>query len=102
AISGALHAIGTNGAKPVPPLNLVGDYGGGALYLAMGVLAGIVEASRSGKGQIVDAAMIDGAASLMTVVYGMRAAGLWQDERDANMLDGGAPFYACYETKDRK
>jgi alpha-methylacyl-CoA racemase len=99
---GALHAIGPAEGPPRPPLSLVGDYGGGALYLAMGVLAGIVEASRSGKGQIVDAAMIDGAASLMTVVYGMRAAGLWQDERDANMLDGGAPFYACYETKDRK
>ena len=99
---GALHAIGPAEGPPRPPLSLVGDYGGGALYLAMGVLAAIVEASQSGKGQVVDAAMIDGAASLMTVVYGMRAAKLWQDERDANMLDGGAPFYACYETKDGK
>lgn len=102
AISGALHAIGTNGAKPVPPLNLVGDFGGGALYLTMGVLAGIIEAQRSGKGQVVDTAMSDGAASLMTMFYGMTAMGIWKDERGSNMLDGGAHFYDTYETKDGK
>src|ERR1700761_4602949 len=102
AISGALHAIGTKDAKPVPPLNLVGDFGGGALYLAMGVLAGIVEAQRSGEGQVVDAAMTDGAASLMTMFYGMTAMGIWKDERGSNMLDGGAHFYDTYETKDGK
>ena len=102
ATTGVLHAIGPKDGPPVPPLSLVGDYGGGALYLGLGLLAAIVEASRSGKGQVVDAAMVDGAASLMTVVYGMRAAGLWEDERGANFIDGGAPFYACYETKDGK
>jgi alpha-methylacyl-CoA racemase len=102
AISGALHAIGANGAKPVPPLNLVGDFGGGALYLALGVVCGIVEAQKSGKGQVVDAAMTDGAASLMTMFYGMTAMGIWKDERGSNMLDGGAHFYDTYETKDGK
>src|SRR5882724_2912490 len=99
---GALAAIGPADGPPTPPLSLVGDYGGGSLYLALGILAAVIEAKRSGRGQVVDAAMIDGAASLMTVVYGMHAAGLWRDERGANYLDGGAPFYACYETKDRK
>jgi alpha-methylacyl-CoA racemase len=102
AISGALHAIGTKGAKPVPPLNLVGDFGGGALYLALGVVCGIVEAQKSGKGQVVDAAMTDGAASLMTMFYGMTAMGIWKDERGSNMLDGGAHFYDTYETRDGK
>jgi len=102
AISGALHAIGTNGKKPVPPLNLVGDFGGGALYLALGIVAAILEAQRSGKGQVVDVAMSDGAASLMTMFYGMTAMGIWKDERGANMLDGGAHFYDTYETKDGK
>ncbi len=99
ALSGALHAIGTAG-KPVPPLNLVGDYGGGALYLAMGLLAALHESKASGRGQVVDAAMVDGAASLMSVFYGMHAAGRWSDERGANLLDGGAPFYDTYETRD--
>ena len=99
---GALHAIGPAAGPPLPPLSLVADYGGGALYLALGILAAIVETRRSAKGQVVDAAMIDGAASLMTVVYGMHAAGIWKDERGANALDGGAPYYACYETKDGK
>jgi alpha-methylacyl-CoA racemase len=102
AISGALHAMGRSGAPPAPPLNLVGDYGGGALYLAMGVCAALYEAQRSGKGQVVDAAITDGAASLMSVIYGLRASGVWSDERDANLLDGGAPFYDVYETKDGK
>ena len=102
ALTGALHAIGQKNGSPVPPLNLVGDFGGGALYLAMGVLAAIVEANRSGKGQVVDAAMTDGAASLMTVFYGLLAADRWHDERGVNVLDGGAHFYNVYETSDAK
>ena len=102
ALSGALHAMGNNGQKPVPPLNLVGDFGGGALYLAFGVACGLIEAKRSGKGQVVDAAMTDGAASLMTMFYGMSASGFWQDQRGSNMLDSGAHFYDTYETKDGK
>jgi alpha-methylacyl-CoA racemase len=100
ALTGALHAIGPSGGSPLPPLNLVGDYGGGALYLALGVLAALVERQRSGEGQVVDAAMVEGAASLMTVFYAMRAAGIWKDERGENVLDGGAPYYAVYETSD--
>ncbi|MGQ0533232.1 MAG: CaiB/BaiF CoA transferase family protein [Caulobacteraceae bacterium] len=102
AISGALHAMGRKDDAPAPPLNLVGDYGGGSLYLAMGVCAALYEAQRSGQGQVIDAAITDGAASLMSVIYGLRASGVWSDERDANLLDGGAPFYDVYETKDGK
>jgi alpha-methylacyl-CoA racemase len=102
ALSGALHAMGRKGAPPAPPLNLVGDYGGGALYLAMGICAALFEAQRSGQGQVIDAAITDGAASLMGVMYGLRASGIWSDERDANLLDGGAHFYDFYETKDGK
>ena len=102
ALSGALYAIGRMGQPPSPPLNLVGDYGGGALYLAMGVCAALYEAQRSGKGQVIDAAITDGTASLMGVMYGLRASGIWSDERDANLLDGGAPFYDVYETADAK
>ncbi len=102
ALSGALHAMGRGDAPPAPPLNLVGDYGGGALYLAMGVLAALHEAQRSGKGQVVDAAITDGTASLMSVMYGLRASGIWTDDRDANLLDGGAHFYDVYETNDGK
>jgi alpha-methylacyl-CoA racemase len=100
ALSGALHAIGSAGDKPVPPLNLVGDYGGGALYLALGVMAALFERHSSGAGQVVDAAMVDGAASLASVFYGLAAAGQWRAERGANLLDGGAPFYDSYETAD--
>ena len=102
ALTGALHAIGPRGGKPVPPLNLVGDFGGGALYLAFGVVCALLEAQRSGKGQVVDAAMTDGAASLMSMFYAMTAMGIWKDERSRNMLDGGAHFYDTYETKDGK
>jgi len=102
AITGALHAIGLKDAKPVPPLNLVGDFGGGALYLAFGLVCAILEARSSGKGQVVDVAMSDGAASLMTMFYAMAATGFWKDERSSNMLDGGAHFYDTYETKDGK
>ncbi|HVN88426.1 MAG TPA: CaiB/BaiF CoA-transferase family protein [Candidatus Binataceae bacterium] len=102
ALSGALHSIGRRGGAPTPPLNLVGDFGGGALYLAFGVVAGLLEAQKSGKGQVIDASMVDGAASLMTAIYGMHGAGIWTDERGANMLDTGAHYYDVYETKDGK
>ena len=100
ALTGALAAIGRAGEAPTPPLNLVGDFGGGALYLALGVLAALVEARRSGRGQVVDAAMIDGAASLMTAVYGLAGAGIWGEARGTNLLDGGAHLYDVYETSD--
>jgi alpha-methylacyl-CoA racemase len=100
ALTGALHAIGEPGRKPVPPLNLVGDYGGGALYLAFGLMAALYERQRSGRGQVVDAAMVDGAGSLASIFYGISASGRWSAERGRNLLDGGAPFYDCYETAD--
>jgi alpha-methylacyl-CoA racemase len=99
ALTGALHAIGT-ADKPVPPLNLVGDFGGGALYLAFGLLAGVIHARAAGQGQVIDCAMTDGAASLMSMFYGMAASGMWSEDRRANMLDGGAPFYDTYECAD--
>jgi len=102
ALTGALHAIGRAGQPPTPPLNLVGDFGGGALYLALGVVAALFEANRSGQGQVVDAAMIDGAASLMTAAYSLLGAGLANDVRGVNLLDGGAHFYDVYETSDGK
>ncbi|HVN29461.1 MAG TPA: CaiB/BaiF CoA-transferase family protein [Candidatus Binataceae bacterium] len=102
ALSGALHSIGRRGEAPVPPLNLVGDFGGGALYLALGVVAGILETQKSGKGQVVDAAMVDGAASLMTAIYGIHGSGRWTDNRGDNILDTGAHYYDVYETKDGK
>lgn len=101
ALSGALSAIGPQDA-PLPPLNLVGDFGGGGMMLAVGVLAAVIEASRSGQGQVVDASMVDGASLLMASTYGMRAAGLWNDERANNPLDGGAPWYSTYPTADGK
>src|ERR1700761_8740456 len=101
AITGALHAIGTS-EKPIPPLNLVGDFGGGALYLAFGLLAGVIQARATGTGQVVDVAMSDGAASLMSMFYGFKATGTWKEERRKNLLDGGAHFYDTYETKDGK
>jgi alpha-methylacyl-CoA racemase len=100
ALTGVLHAIGPAGGKPVPPLNLVGDYGGGALYLAFGVMAALFERQRSGRGQVVDAAMVDGAASLASIFWGLQAAGQWSEPRGENLLDGGAPFYDTYETAD--
>lgn len=100
ALTGALHAMGHKDGRPVPPLNLVGDFGGGSLYLAMGVLAALFERQQSGQGQVIDAAMVDGAASLMTMFYGMKGAGLWSDTRGANMLDSGAPWYDTYECAD--
>jgi alpha-methylacyl-CoA racemase len=102
ALSGVLHAIGPKDGAPVPPLNLVGDFGGGALYLALGLVSGILEAQKSGKGQVVDTAMVDGAASLMTTFFGLMAAGMWKDERGVNILDTGAHYYNVYETSDGK
>lgn len=102
AITGSLHAIGPKDGPPAIPLNLVGDFGGGALYLAMGVLAGIIEARTSGKGQVVDCAMTDGSASLMTIFYALSAMGRWKGQRGSNAVDGGAPYYRVYETKDGK
>jgi alpha-methylacyl-CoA racemase len=102
ALAGVLHSIGRAGAPPTPPLNLVGDFGGGALYLALGVACGIIAAQRSGKGQVVDAAMVDGAASLAAMFWGLRAAGQMSLTRGENLLDSGAFFYDVYECKDGK
>lgn len=102
AIGGALWSLGRADSAPVPPLNLVGDFGGGGMLLAFGMVAALLEAARSGEGQVVDAAMVDGAASLMTMIHAFHRHGLWNDERGANMLDTGAPFYEVYETSDGK
>ena len=99
-LTGALHAIGRKGQPPTPPLNLLGDFGGGAVYLALGVVAALFETQRSGRGQVVDAAMIDGAASLMTAAYALRSAGVFNGIRGDNILDSGAHFYDVYETSD--
>ena len=98
-LAGALHAIGEPGGKPVPPLNLIGDFGGGGMLLAYGLVCGMLEASRSGEGQVIDAAMVDGAAALMAMFFSMAGNG-FKDQRGSNMLDGGAHFYNTYETKD--
>jgi alpha-methylacyl-CoA racemase len=102
AITGALHAIGKAGEKPVVPLNIVGDFGGGSLFLAFGIMCGVYEARQSGKGQVVDAAVVDGTSALMGAFYGLKAAGIWSDNRGTNILDGGAQFYDTYETSDGK
>ncbi len=102
ALTGALHAIGRPDSPPPPPLNLVGDFGGGGLLLAYGIVCALLERVRSGQGQVVDAAMVDGASTLMAIIYGAHKAGWWQDQRMSNMLDGGAHFYDSYETKDGK
>ena len=100
ALSGALHAMGEADRPPTPPLNLVGDYGGGGMLLVVGVLAALAEAQRSGQGQVVDAAMTDGAALLMAAQYGLMAKGFWQDRRQSNFLDGAAHFYGVYACAD--
>ena len=102
AVAGALEPIGRNGEAPLPPLNLVGEFGGGGMLLAFGVACGIVEAQRSGQGQVVDAAMVDGAASLMAMFHSMRALGVWNDERGTNLLDTGSHFYDVYECADER
>ncbi|HZD68922.1 MAG TPA: CaiB/BaiF CoA-transferase family protein [Actinomycetes bacterium] len=100
AVAGALHLVGRAGQAPVPPVNLLGDFGGGGLLLAFGIVCGLLEARRSGRGQVVDAAIVDGAALLTTMVRELAAMGLWRAERGANLLDGGAPFYDVYQTAD--
>ncbi len=100
ALAGALWAVGEAGRPPPPPLNLVADFGGGGMLLAFGITAALVERGRSGKGQVIDAAMVDGVALLTAMLHGHRAAGIWADAREANLLDGGAPFYRTYETAD--
>ncbi len=100
AIAGTLHPIGRAGERPVPPLNLVGDFGGGGMLLALGVLAALLERERSGLGQVIDAAMVDGSALLASFIHGLHTAGAWRDERGVNLLDGGAPFYDTYQTAD--
>ncbi len=102
ALAGALHAFGRKGEAPIHPLNMVGDFGGGGMFLAFGVVCAILEAQRSGKGQTVDAAMVDGTAYLMGMVHGMWSQGSWVDERGSNLLDSGAPWYDSYETQDGK
>lgn len=100
ALSGALHPMGEPDRPPRPPLNLIGDYGGGAMMLVTGVLAGLIEAQRTGVGRVVDAAMTDGSALLMSLFHALSARGLWTDARGANLLDGGAPFYRCFACRD--
>ena len=102
ALAGVLHAIGRKGEGPVPPLNLVGDFGGGGMFLAFGVVCALLEAQKSGKGQVVDAAMVDGAAYLAAGIYGLYSQGTWADERGVNVIDSGAPWYDVYKTKDGK
>ncbi|MDY6934022.1 MAG: CaiB/BaiF CoA-transferase family protein [Spirochaetota bacterium] len=102
SLTGALHAIGRKGEPPVPPLNLVGDFGGGGMLLAFGIVCALLEANKSGKGQVVDAAMVDGAAALMAMFFTFKNMGIFVEERGSNMLDGGAHFYDTYETKDGK
>jgi alpha-methylacyl-CoA racemase len=100
SLTGALHAIGRAGERPVPPLNLVGDFGGGSMLLVVGVLAALWEAQRSGQGQVVDAAMVDGSSLLVQMMWGLRGQGLWADTRESNLLDGHAPFYDTYTCSD--
>jgi len=100
ALTGALHSIGSPDQNPVPPLNLIGDFGGGGLMLAFGIVCGILEARQSGKGQIIDAAMTDGSAVLMAMIYGLKAAGRWTNSKGTNLLDGGAHFYDTYQCAD--
>lgn len=102
AVSGVLHAIGRSGERPAVPLNLIGDFGGGGMLLATGVLAALLETSRSGQGQVVDAAMTDGSALLGTMMHGFRASGMWRDQRESNLLDGAAHFYDVYTCADNR
>jgi alpha-methylacyl-CoA racemase len=100
AISGALSPIGRAGGPPLPPVNFLGDFGGGGMLMALGIVAALVERATSGQGQVVDAAMVDGSALITSFIYGMRATGAWQDERGTNLIDTGAPFYDTYATAD--
>jgi len=100
SLNGVLHAIGRAGERPVPPLNLAGDFGGGSMFLVVGILSALWERERSGKGQIIDAAMVDGSSALSTMIWAFRAMGMWSDERGVNMLDTGAPYYDTYTCAD--
>jgi alpha-methylacyl-CoA racemase len=102
ALAGALHAYGRAGEKPTPPINMVGDFGGGGMMLAFGMVSALLHAQKTGEGQVIDTAMTDGAAVLMSMIWGFRANGIWRDERGVNMLDTGAHFYDTYETSDGK
>ncbi|MEO0362633.1 MAG: CaiB/BaiF CoA-transferase family protein, partial [Pseudomonadota bacterium] len=102
AITGVLNAVGKKDAPPIPPLNIAADYAGGTMFLLLGVLSALWERSRSGRGQVVDAAMVDGAPALMALIHGFLGKGMWSTARESNLLDGGAPFYRCYETADGK
>jgi alpha-methylacyl-CoA racemase len=102
AITGALHAIGEHDRAPVPPLNLLGDYGGGGVFLVVGILAALVEARANGRGQVVDAAIVDGVSHMLASVHAMLNSGRWRDERESNLVDGGMPFYAVYATSDER
>jgi len=102
SVAGALYHMGRTGDRPVPPLNLVGDFGGGGMLLAFGMVCALLEAAHSGKGQVVDAAMVDGVSALMAMIWSARAEGMWTDTRGTNVLDSGAPFYDVYETADRQ
>ncbi len=102
AITGALHAMGKSGEPPVPPLNLVADYGGGTMFLLLGILSALFERKKSGKGQVVDAAMVDGVPAMMGMIYSGLAQGSWTKNREDNFLDGAAPYYRCYKTSDGK
>ncbi|MGE2716931.1 CaiB/BaiF CoA transferase family protein [Mycolicibacterium litorale] len=102
SLNGVLHAVGRAGERPVPPLNLAGDFGGGSMFLLVGILSALWERERSGKGQVVDAAMVDGSGVLAQMMWAFRAMGMWSDERGVNMLDTGAPYYDTYETSDGK
>jgi alpha-methylacyl-CoA racemase len=102
AMTGALHAMGKAGEPPIPPLNLVGDFGGGSMFLVTGIIAALLRAEKTGQGDIVDASIVDGVNSLMSFVYGMAGSGAWQPLREANLLDGAAPYYRCYKTADAK
>lgn len=101
-ITGALEAIGKEGNPPLPPLNFLGDYGGGTMNLVTGILAALLQAERTGKGDVVDAAIIDGVSSMMGIIYSLDSLGLWQTKRRSNLLDGAMPFYRCYKTKDER
>jgi alpha-methylacyl-CoA racemase len=102
ALAGALAHFGRAGGKPTPPINLVGDFGGGGMFMAFGIVCGILEARQSGKGQVIDVAMVDGSATLMSMMWGLKAIGFWDEQLGANVLDTGAPFYDTYETADGK
>ena len=102
SMTGALNAMGKAGEPPMPPLNLVGDFGGGSMFLVTGIISALLRATKTGQGDIVDAAIVDGVNSLMSFIYGMHGSGAWQAGREANLLDGAAPYYRCYKTADEK